>query len=200
MIGYLRGELIENREGHIIIDVGGVGYVVLVSERTREELPAIGGEVRIYTHMSVREDDVSLFGFLRKDEQEMFNKLIQVSGVGPKGALNILSTFDVANLKYAIVSGDAGKIAKAPTIGKKTAEKIIIDLKDKINKDEILEYSAEETVSADPKLSDDARDAIDALVALGYDRKRSEKAVASIEGHNEMDTSAILKEAFPLLL
>ena len=72
-------------------------------------------------------------------------------------------------------------------------------LKDKINKDEILEYSAEETVSADPKLSDDARDAIDALVALGYDRKRSEKAVASIEGHNEMDTSAILKEAFPLL-
>lgn len=201
MIGYLRGELAENRLGQIVIDVSGVGYEVTVSEKTRENLPDIGNPVKIFTYMSVREDGVSLFGFARKDEQDMFYKLISVSGVGPKGALAILSVFEVPDLKYAILSEDAAKIAKAPTIGKKTAERIIIDLKDKIDRSEILGISPSDSASTsdNAKLAPAAEDAIDALIALGYDKNASKKAVMSVEGSEELDTSAILKQALQFL-
>ncbi|MCQ2520385.1 MAG: Holliday junction branch migration protein RuvA [Lachnospiraceae bacterium] len=201
MIGYLRGELAENRLGQIVIDVSGVGYEVTVSEKTRENLPDIGNPVKIFTYMSVREDGVSLFGFARKDEQDMFYKLISVSGVGPKGALAILSVFEVPDLKYAILSEDAAKIAKAPTIGKKTAERIIIDLKDKIDRSEILGVSPSDSASTSDsaKLAPAAEDAVDALIALGYDKNASKKAVMSVEGSEELDTSAILKQALQFL-
>lgn len=201
MIGYLRGELAENRPGQIVIDVNGVGYEVTISEKTRENLPGLGEQVKIFTYMSVREDGVSLFGFARKDEQDMFYKLISVSGVGPKGALAILSVFEVPDLKYAILSEDAGKISKAPTIGKKTAERIIIDLKDKIDKSEIIGVSPSEPDEMDnTKLSAEVTDAVDALVALGYDKNGAKKAVMSVEGYAEMDSSEIIKKAFQFLL
>lgn len=199
MIGFLRGILDENRPGQIVIDVSGVGYEVTVSEKTRENLPSIGNEIKIYTYLSVREDAVALYGFEHKDEQDMFYKLISVSGVGPKGALAILSVFEVPDLKYAILAEDSTKISKAPTIGKKTAERIIIDLKDKIDKNDILGISPLEESTKSVKLSAEASDALDGLIALGYDRKSSEKAIMSVEGYDKMDTSDILKQALQFL-
>lgn len=197
MIGYLRGELIENRPGQVIIDVNGVGYVVIVSETTREELPAIGNEVRVFTYMSVSENGIGLYGFLTRDQQDMFLKLIGVNSVGPKAALGILSFFNVPDLKYAIINSDSTKIAKAPGVGKKTAEKIIIDLKDKIDPSEVIGISpAEGEDKAASKLSGEALDAVEGLVALGYDKRQSEKAVMSVEGYEEMSSGDIIKKAF----
>jgi len=199
MIGCLRGELLENRPGQIMIDVGGVGYLVSVSETTREELPSIGNEVKVFTYMSVREDGITLYGFLTRDQQDMFMRLIGVSGVGPKGALAILSVFTVPDLKYAILSSDSTRISKAPTVGKKTAERIIIDLKDKIDPNEVLGIEPEDK---DEKVSfgAEAKDAVEGLVALGYDRKASESAVKSVEGYESMNSADIIKKAFIFLL
>ena len=200
MIGYLRGELAENRDGNIIVDVSGVGYEVKVSQKTSENLPSIGREVKIYTYLSVREDGVTLFGFERKDEQDMFFKLIGVNGVGPKSALFILDAFDVPNLKYAIISEDSKRLSKANTIGKKTAERIILELKDKIDRNEILGVSPlEEESDGKLKPEGEAADAVDALVSLGYDRKSSEKAVMSVDGYDKLDSSEILKKALTYL-
>ncbi len=197
MIGYLRGELIENRSGQVIIDVNGVGYAVIVSETTREELPAIGNEVRVFTYMSVSENGIGLYGFLTRDQQDMFLKLIGVNSVGPKAALGILSFFSVPDLKYAIVNADSTKISKAPGVGKKTAEKIIIDLKDKIDPAEVIGVAGTNTDDvASAKLTGEARDAVEALVALGYDKRQSEKAVISVEGYEEMVSGDIIKKAF----
>lgn len=200
MIGYLRGELMENRPGRIMIDVNGVGYVVTISESTREELPSIGNEVKIFTYMSVREDGISLYGFTTRDQQDMFLMLIGVNGLGPKGALAILSVFSVPDLKYAILASDSGKISKAPTIGKKTAERIILELKDKIDPNEIIGVNPDGAEKSSGKLEGEARDAVDGLVALGYDKKAAERAVSSVEGYGEMESAEIIKKAFLFLI
>lgn len=194
MIGFLRGELVESRPGNIVIDVNGFGINVCISEATREELPAIGNEIKVFTYMSVREDGVTLYGFLRRDTLDLFNLLISVSGVGPKGAQAILGFYSVSDIKYFIVTEDSGKLSKAPTIGKKTAERIIIDLKDKVNKADIemLEMPSD---SDNSKLSSEANDAVDALVALGYDKKDARRAVSMVEHSEELNSNQILKLA-----
>lgn len=193
MIGCINGILEASFPGKVLIMVNGFGVNVLVSETTREILPSIGSEVKLYTYMSVREDSISLFGFLSLDEQNLFNMLIGVSGVGPKGALNILGTYSTSDIKYYIITEDSKMLAKAPTIGKKIAEKIIIDLKDKIDKEEIL-VSANVTTSPS-SMTTEVKDAIEALIALGYDKKAAEKAVSQIEHAEELDTNQILKLA-----
>lgn len=195
MIGYLNGELIESRPGKIMIDVNGVGFVVNISESAREELPSIGNPVKVYTYMSVREDDISLFGFLTRDALDMFMLLIGVSGVGPKGAQSILSVFTTYDLKYAIITEDTGKISKAPTIGKKTAERIVLELKDKFGKDEMLEAAGFTKELTTSKLSGNAEEALLALEALGYDHKTALNAISMISNSDELDTNAILKAA-----
>lgn len=196
MIGSLRGELTENRPGQIMVDVNGVGYIVYVSESTREDLPSIGNEIKIYTYMAVREDAISLYGFITKDQQDMFLKLITVSGVGPKNALVLLSVFSVLDLKYAILSEDSAKISKAPGVGKKTAERIIIDLKDKIDKNELIGVKPENTESIEKTdLSGEAKDALEALVALGYDKKSATKAISMIDDLDSKKSNEILKLA-----
>lgn len=195
MIAYVKGILEESRPGKIIVDNNGIGINIIVSDSLREELPSIGNEVKIYTYMSVREDGMSLYGFLTRDSLDLFNKLIGVSGVGPKGAQALLSAFTVSMVKYYIVTEDVSNLSKAPTIGKKTAERIIVDLKDKINKDEILMLN-EELNKNDSKsgiLTSEASDAIEALVALGYDRKSAKEAVMKIDRLEELDSNQILK-------
>jgi len=195
MIAYVKGILEESRPGKIIVDNNGIGINIIVSDSLREELPSIGNEVKIYTYMSVREDGMSLYGFLTRDSLDLFNKLIGVSGVGPKGAQALLSAFTVSMVKYYIFTEDVSNLSKAPTIGKKTAERIIVDLKDKINKDEILMLN-EELNKSDSKtgiLTTEASDAIEALVALGYDRKSAKEAVMKIDRLEELDSNQILK-------
>lgn len=194
MIGCINGVLEASFPGKVLIMVNGFGINVLISETTREMLPSVGEEVKLYTYMSVREDNISLFGFLTLDEQNLFNMLIGVSGVGPKGALNILGTYSTSDIKYFIITEDAKMLSKAPTIGKKIAEKIIIDLKDKIDKDEIIITGNSSSISTSSSTIE-IKDAIEALIALGYDKKSAEKAVSQIEHADELDTNQILKLA-----
>ncbi len=133
MIGFLRGELVYKGDGYILIDVGGVGYQVIVPSNTSAYLRGEGQEVTVYTAMIVREDDISLFGFSGRSEQEAFTKLIGVSGVGPKVAIAILSAFTMDQLQQAIVFEDSKTLQKANGVGRKTAERIVLELKDKFS-------------------------------------------------------------------
>lgn len=194
MIGFLRGILCESLPGQIVIDVNGFGINVNVYESLRENLPEPGEEIKIFTYMSVKEDGVSLFGFPNKEALNMFNSLISVSSVGPKSAQALLGAYSVSDLKYLIVTEDSTKLSKAPTIGKKTAERIILELKDKVNKEDILIMT--DNLSGSPgKLLPEAKDAVDALTALGYDKKAATNAVLSIEHLEELESGDILKLA-----
>lgn len=192
MIGFLRGVLAESRPGKIVIDVNGFGMNVVVSDSLRDELPSIGNEVKVFTYLSVREDGMTLYGFLTRDALDLFNQLIGVSGVGPKGAQAILSAFSVPVIKYYIISEDVNALSKAPTIGKKTAERIIVDLKDKINKEDIL-LASDDIKSKEKEFPAEAMDALEALVALGYDRKQAKEAISKIDNLSELNSNQILK-------
>ena len=138
MIAFVKGFIEDISEENVVIDTGNIGYNLKISTGTAARLPGIGAEVKLYTYTCVREDSFSLFGFLSRDDLEIFKKLITVNGIGPKGGLAILSVMTADSLRFAIMSGDAVGIAKAPGIGKKTAERVILDLKDKISLEDTL--------------------------------------------------------------
>ena len=138
MIAFVKGRIDDISEENVVLDVGGIGYNIKISTGTAASLPGIGEEIKLYTYTCVREDMFSLFGFLTRDELEIFKKLITVNGIGPKGGLAILSAMSADDLRFAIISGDAASISKAPGIGKKTAERVILDLKDKISIEDTL--------------------------------------------------------------
>ncbi|MBP3205173.1 MAG: Holliday junction branch migration protein RuvA [Lachnospiraceae bacterium] len=201
MIAYVNGIVEDISEDNVVIDVGGIGYNVRISADTASKLPGIGEPAKLYTYLSVREDAQWLYGFLSRSALELFKKCITVNGIGPKGALAILSVMDVDSLRYAIMTGDAKAISKAPGIGAKTAERLILDLKDKIQIDdaligrEIAETAA--GAGAGNPLADtpQKKEAVEALVALGYGQTESIKAVNSIPDIENMDSGAILKAA-----
>lgn len=199
MISFLKGELADMTDGTVVLDVNGVGYEVLVPAQLLSMLEGVGQSLKLYTYMQVREDAVVLFGFLTRDDLMMFKLLIGVNGVGPKAGLNILSTLGADDLRFAILADDAKRIAKAPGIGGKTAQKIILELKDKLDLEEAFEkklassqISAEAAVAAG---SDVMQDAVQALVALGYGSTEALKAVRSVKPTEDMDVEDILKEA-----
>ncbi len=188
MIGFLRGELAYKGDGYILIDVGGVGYQVIVPSNTSAYLRGEGQEVTVYTAMIVREDDISLFGFSGRREQEAFTKLISVSGVGPKVAIAILSAFTMEQLQQAIVFEDAKTLQKANGVGKKTAERIVLELKDKFSAEGIGDPYGSDAVAAATGAGDwqtvqnSRGEAVNALVALGYSRGEATGALAKIQG------------------
>lgn len=196
MISFIKGELDSIYEDGIVIENGGIGYDIKVPLSVMNELPSIGDEVKIHTYLYVREDILSLYGFLTRDDLQVFKLLITVNGIGPKGALGILSTISPDDLRFAVLADDAKAIAKAPGIGAKTASKLILELKDKLK----LEDAFEQKLS---KVSDDSstaasdknakNEAIQALVALGYSNTEALKAVRGIEITPDMDTEDILK-------
>lgn len=199
MIAYVNGIVEDISEDNVVIDVGGIGYNVRISADTASKLPGIGEPAKLYTYLSVREDAQWLYGFLSRSALELFKKCITVNGIGPKGALAILSVMDVDSLRYAIMTGDAKAISKAPGIGAKTAERLILDLKDKIQIDDALigREIAETAAGAGNPLADtpQKKEAVEALVALGYGQTESIKAVNSIPDIENMDSGAILKAA-----
>lgn len=196
MIAYVKGIIEDIREDDVVIDVGGLGYHVRISADTAARLPGIGEKAKLYTYMNVREDAVQLFGFLSRNDLEIFRKCITVSGIGPKGALAILSVLDADSLRYAIMSGDVKAITKAPGIGARTAERLILELKDKIQIDEgMIGREIEETRAAGSVDTPQKREAVEALVSLGYGQAEAMKAVNAIEGIEEMDSGAVLKAA-----
>lgn len=203
MYHYLEGTLCSSPKGYAVLDVNGVGYLVFVSERTQGELfvRGEGAHVRLYTYLSVREDAMELFGFLTEQEKEAFLLLTSVSGVGAKGAMAILSALTVEKLSFAILADDARAISAANGIGLKTAQKIILELKDKISKNP--DFASAAGFGALPQKTAEQQDgalneAISALVVLGYPRPHVLKAAATIdaEGKNVEELIRLLLQKF----
>lgn len=198
MIAYLKGTLEEIGYDYIVVDVNDIGYLVKVSLRVIEGLPGVGSFIKIHTYTYVREDVLALYGFLTKDDLQMFLLLLGVNGVGPKGALGILSVFSAQELRLAIISQDSKTIAKSPGIGAKTAQRILIDLKDKVSVEETFEKIGEQNISTMPSQTANSgarSDAIEALTALGYSASESMKAVNAVEITEDMTSDTILKLA-----
>ncbi|MEE1027339.1 MAG: Holliday junction branch migration protein RuvA [Agathobacter sp.] len=198
MYSYIKGELAEVNTDHIVVETGGIGYMVYVPAQSLEYLPSIGDDIKIYTYLYIREDAMILYGFLTKDDLEVFKLLITVSGIGPKGGLSILSTLSSDDLRFAILSGDSKAISKAPGIGSKTAQRVIIDLKDKMSLEEAFEKKIENTENS-LKIPEGhnavKNDAVLALNALGYSSTESLKAVSKVEITEGMDVEEVLKLA-----
>ncbi len=195
MIGFVQGKVDAISEDNVVIDTGAIGYNVRISAKTAQELPGIGQEVRLYTYTSVREDGISLFGFLSRDSLDIFKKIITVNGIGPKGGLAVLSVMSADELKFAIISGNAQAITKAPGIGKKTAERVILDLKDKISVEDTQIQKEISSYAGLPQTGKAQNEAVEALTALGYSATDALHAVRQIEHAEEMDVEAILKLA-----
>lgn len=200
MYAYLKGLLEAVAEDSIIVEVSGIGYNVKVSATTIQSLPGIGEKLTIYTYTLVREDTFQLYGFLTRSDLEIFKKLITVNGVGPKGGLSILSVMDADALRFAIISGDAKAIAKAPGVGNKTAERVILDLKDKLSADDLLSnVSGSDTagIFAKEETAGDVRrkEAIEALTALGYPVMEASAAVREVAMDETTTVEQLLKDA-----
>lgn len=198
MIAFVKGTIDTISDDMVVIDTGSIGYNVKISTSTASRLPGIGMECKIYTYTLVREDMFQLYGFLSKDDLEIFKKLITVNGIGPKGGLAILSVMSADDLRFAVIAGDSKAIAKAPGIGSKTAERVILDLKDKISLEDTLinkDVSALNVATPDSEINSAKNDAIEALVALGYSASEALRAVKQVVLTEDMDTEAILKNA-----
>ena len=195
MYAYFRGIVTEIEEDTIVLECNHIGYNIKVPTSVISDLAGTGAEVKIYTYTSVREDAFVLYGFLTKDDLKMFKQLITVNGIGPKGALGILSVLSVSDLRFAILAGDAKAIAKAPGVGAKSAERIILELKNKVE----LTLEEPSTVQAEkmPGIvqSGEKNEAIEAMVALGYSATEAMKAVSQIAITEDMDSGSILKQA-----
>lgn len=201
MIGYLRGEIASVSPDLLILDVHGVGYNVRINEQLASNLPPVGTEIKIYIYTYVKEDAFLLYGFRSSDELALFKQLIAVNGIGPKGALSILSIMSANDLRFAIYTGDAKAIAKAPGVGGKTAERVILDLKDKISLEDTIVTLNQFEDSGD-SASDNVmvREAIEALVALGYVRTEAVSAVNKVSGQKVESVEKMLKLALKHLI
>ena len=198
MIAYIRGTVTALEEDTAVIETSGIGYLVSLPGGDLSEL-SVGDEVKIRIYMAVREDAVQLFGFLTQDELTVFRLLIGVSGIGPKGALSVLSTLSTDELRFAVLSDDAASISKVPGIGKKTAQKLILDLKDKLDLEQAFELKAAHASAAPP--ADSAQsEAVEALTALGYPAAAALKAVRkAASGSPDKTVEQLLKEALKAL-
>ena len=205
MISYIKGTLAEKMEGAAVVEAGSIGYRIFMPASALELLGAVGDEVVVYTYFQVREDAMSLYGFLSRQDREMFKQLIGVNGIGPKAALGLLGTLRPDDLRLAILTGDAKAISRAPGIGAKTAQRIILDLKDKVSAQEMLSSLAVPAAAgrvsqeASAFSAEAAREAVDALVALGYSNLEASRAVKQVELTEDMDAEAVLKASLKFL-
>lgn len=195
MISYIKGILEDMSPGMVVVDNRGIGYQMMVPMRG-ESFPKIGQEIKIYTHMHVREDDVSLFGFLSKEEKEAFELLIGVNGIGPKVGLSVLSTLSVYELKMAVISEDVKTISKTPGLGPKGAKKLILELKDKLSFEELEEDGmGVEILDTSADSSDSVMITIEGLVSLGYSKSEAAIAVNKVEDAKDLTPEELLKKA-----
>ena len=195
MISYIKGILEDMSPGMVVVDNHGIGYQMMVPMRG-ESFPKIGQEIKIYTHMHVREDDVSLFGFLSKEEKEAFELLIGVNGIGPKVGLSVLSTLSVYELKMAVISEDVKTISKTPGLGPKGAKKLILELKDKLSFQELEEDGVgAEIFDTSADSSDSVMITIEGLVSLGYSKSEAAIAVNKVEDAKDLTPEELLKKA-----
>ena len=202
MYSYIKGELVEIAEDLIVVEANNIGYNIHVPGQVLSYLPERGSEVKIYTYLYIREDAMMLYGFLTRDDLNVFKLLLGVSGIGPKGALAILSVMTTDDLRFAVLGDDEKTIAKAPGIGAKTASKLILELKDKVDFEEAVdtmlmqgEQNAAEAAAGAGDVGYRANDAIQALVALGYSSTDALRAVRKVTDVEPTDVEGILKAA-----
>lgn len=195
MFAFIKGEVENLDEGIIIVENNNIGYEILVPADVVSEV-TIGMEVKLYTYFHVKEDAMTLFGFLSREDLNIFKKLITVNSVGPKSALSIMSTLTTSDLITAIISGDSKAISKAPGVGSKSAQKIILELKDKFDNEDILGTAAGfNSASGNSVNSSAVNDAIETLVALGYGKSQALKSVSAVEIKDDYEAGDIVSLA-----
>lgn len=201
MYAYIKGTIEEITEENLVLEAGQIGYNIKISARTANALEGVGAAVKIYTYTLVREDAFSLYGFLTRDDLEIFKKLITVNGIGPKGGLAILSVMSADELIFAIAAGDAKAIAKAPGVGARTAERVILDLKGKISLEDALTPKAAVPVDAlsGSETGKERNEAVEALTALGYSATEALRAVRQAAVSEKDSVEDILKAALKYL-
>jgi len=195
MIAYIKGVLTQVFEESIVVEQGGIGYDIQIPASLFQSLPACGSEVMVHTYLYVKMDMgiISLYGFLSREDLKVFRLLLTVSGIGPKGALGILSTITPDNLRFAILSDDSKTIAKSPGIGAKTAKKLIIELKDKLSLSEALEISKEHAIQQEAGGMGIRTEAVEALTALCYSATEALRAIKQVEITEGMTVEELLK-------
>lgn len=198
MYSYIKGILTDMEEDLVVVEAGGIGYNIHTTAQTFDYLPSVGEEVKMYTYLNVREDAMVLFGFLTKDDLRVFKLLIGVNGIGPKGALAILSVMTTDDLRFAVLGEDVKALSKAPGIGAKTAQRLILELKDKLSLSDAFEQLSENVAAQNQNTNSASgakNEAVQALVALGYASSEALKAVNGVEITEETDVEDILKAA-----
>jgi len=195
MIGYIKGNLENKTAEYVIIETNGIGYKIFMSHPSMERLGETGKEVKVFTYMRVREDDISLYGFCSNEELRMFELLLSVSGIGAKSAISILSAISPSSFALAVISDDVGKLKKLPGVGAKSAQRIILELKDKLKTQEAMEDTEEAGISELlSKETEELSEAISALQVLGYTKRECEVVLEKLDT-KEMSVEDIIKTA-----
>ena len=184
MYAFIEGKVCEKSGGMLILQAGGVGYLLTCSLTTIQAAPPVGQTMRCMTYLSVREDAMELFGFATQEEKDLFLRLIAISGVGPKLALSILGSMPVRDLQVAILMDDVTAISRAPGVGKKTAQRITLELRDKITQAEVSGVSAVADIPVKPQSADSLSEALEALMALGYSATEARTALSHVKDRN----------------
>ena len=198
MLSYIIGEVAEISADTVVVENNGIGFNIKTSAMTIDSLQKVGDMVRIYTYLHVREDAMQIFGFLSKDELEVFKLLLNVNGIGPKGALGILSAISTDDLRFAVLSDDVNLIKSCPGVGAKTAQKLIIELKDKLRLEDAFEMAVNNNNKKNTVQDNTVivmNEAVEALVSLGYSSKDAIAAVKKVENIQNKNSEQILKEA-----
>ncbi|MDU7067499.1 MAG: Holliday junction branch migration protein RuvA [Clostridium perfringens] len=200
MYEYIRGQFQGISKDYVVIELNNIGYKIFTSGNTMSNMPKVGEEVLLYLEQIVREDFICLYGFTTREELEMFKLLLSINGVGAKAALSLLSISTVNNLKYAIMMGDEKHITRAPGIGKKTAQRIILELKDKLKPDELTSEEGQliEGINDNSDYSFNINETLSALMALGYTEKEAQKALEKVD--KTLSIENMIKESLKLLM
>ena len=196
MFAYIKGSVEEKGNNYVVIDVGGVGYQIFMPSSSIDRIGELGAILKVHTHYYVREDNISLYGFLTKEELRMFELLLSVSGIGAKSAIAMLSEISPSSFALAVISNDVSKLVKIPGVGKKTAERMILELKDKLKTEEAVQK--DEKISAVIVDDNKSSEAVSALQVLGYSKKEIEKAFEKID-IDSLNVEDIIRKALALL-
>lgn len=198
MISFIRGKIVDSSETSLILENGGIGYEIFMTGASMEKALREKEEIKIHTYFHIREDAMQLYGFLTKDDLQIFRLLLGVNGIGPKAALGILAALSADELRFAVLSDDVKTISRAPGIGKKTAQKLILELKDKLKLEDAFEAKlahGEADTDAEVSSFDGSKEAVEALVALGYSSTEALRAVRKVTDVSPDDVEGILKAA-----
>lgn len=203
MISFIKGYVAETTENSVILETDSIGYEIFMTGTAIEETSRMQDKIKIYTYFHVREDTMQLYGFLSRDDLEMFRLLLNVNGIGPKAAMGVLAAITADELRFAVLSDDVKTISRAPGIGKKTAQKLILELKDKLKLEDAfekkLDHQEENLSLTDTSLRDSRQEAVEALTALGYSSTDALRAVRQVSEETGEDVEAILKAALKQL-